>query len=72
MYAEGEFIDVGTFATEIEDTDFRVRDTTVESRFGIWLRKDEKLALGISARSVSNAEVAETPGRAQIRNSNSC
>ena len=35
--AEGEFVDIGTLAPQIENSDFRVRDTTVESRLGIWL-----------------------------------
>ena len=35
--AEGKFIDVGTLAAEIENTDFGIRDTTVEAGLGIWL-----------------------------------
>ena len=37
MYAEGEVVDVGAFAAEIENTDLGVRNTAVETRFGIWL-----------------------------------
>lgn len=37
MDAEGEFIDVGTFAAQIENADFGIRDTAVEAGFGIWL-----------------------------------
>ena len=37
MDAEREFIDVGTLAAEIEDTDLRVGHTTVEAGFGVWL-----------------------------------
>ena len=35
--AEREFVDVGTLAPQIENSDLGVRDTTVESRLGIWL-----------------------------------
>lgn len=35
--AEREFIDVGALATEIEDTDFGVWNTTVEAGLGVWL-----------------------------------
>ncbi len=35
--AEGKFIDVGTLATQIENADFGIGDTTVEARLGIWL-----------------------------------
>ena len=37
MDAEGEFVDIGTLATQIENSDLRVGDTTIESRLGIWL-----------------------------------
>lgn len=37
MDAEREVVDVGTLATEIEDTDLRIGDTTVESGLGIRL-----------------------------------
>ena len=37
--AEGEVIDVGAFASEIEDSDLGVGNTTVESGFGVWLSK---------------------------------
>ena len=39
MNAEGKFVDICTLATEVEDTNLRVRYTTVESRLGIWLKK---------------------------------
>ena len=32
MHAEREFVDIGTLSSEIEDSDLRVWDTTVESR----------------------------------------
>lgn len=35
--AEGEFIDVGTLATQIENANFGVWDTAVEAGLGIWL-----------------------------------
>lgn len=37
MNAKREFVDIGTLPSKIEDTDLGVRDTTVESRLGIWL-----------------------------------
>ena len=37
VHAEGEFIDVGTLAAEVEDADFGVGDTAVEAGFGIRL-----------------------------------
>lgn len=39
MDAKGEFIDVGAFTAEVEDTDFGIRDTAVEAGFGVWLWK---------------------------------
>lgn len=39
MNAEGKFVDIGTLATEVEDTNLRVGYTTVESRLGIRLKK---------------------------------
>ena len=35
--AAGEFIDVGTLATEVENSDLGVGHTTVEARFGVGL-----------------------------------
>ena len=35
--AEREFVNVGTLAPQIENSDFGVRDTTVEAGLGIWL-----------------------------------
>lgn len=35
--AEGEFIDVGTLAAQIENANFGIGDTTVEAGLGIWL-----------------------------------
>lgn len=40
MHAEREFIDVRTLAAEVEDTDFGIGYTTVETGFGIWLLKN--------------------------------
>ena len=37
MDAEGEFIDVGTLAAQIENANLGIGDTTVEARLGIWL-----------------------------------
>ena len=37
MDAEREFIDVGTLAAKIEDTDLGIGHTAVEAGFGIWL-----------------------------------
>ena len=31
MHAEGEFIDVGSLAAQVEDTDLWIGDTTVEA-----------------------------------------
>ena len=36
MYAQREFIDVGSLATQVEDTDFGIGHTTVEA--GFWVR----------------------------------
>ena len=35
--AEGEFIDVGTFAAQIENADFGIGNTAVEAGLGVWL-----------------------------------
>ena len=35
--AEREFVDIGTLAPQIEDSNFGVRDTTIKSRLGIRL-----------------------------------
>ena len=40
MNAEREVIDIGTLATQIKDTDLRVGNTTIETRFRIWLGRD--------------------------------
>lgn len=40
MDAEREFIDVGTLAAEIENANFWIWDTTVESGLGVWLSRD--------------------------------
>ena len=37
MDAEGEFIDVGTLAAQIENANLGIRDTTVEAGLRIWL-----------------------------------
>lgn len=37
VHAEGELVDIGLLATEIEDTNLRIGDTTVEPGFGVWL-----------------------------------
>lgn len=44
MDAEGEFIDVGTLAAQVENADFGIGDTTVEARLGIWLEDEVELA----------------------------
>jgi len=35
--AEREFIDTGLFTSQIENTDFWIRNTTVVTRLGVWL-----------------------------------
>jgi hypothetical protein len=37
VHAQGEFIDIGTLAAEIEYANLWVGDTAVEAGFGIWL-----------------------------------
>jgi len=37
VHAEGEFVDIGTLSSKIEDTNLRVGHTTVESRLGVGL-----------------------------------
>ena len=37
MHAEREFIDVGSLAAKVEDSDLGIGDTTVEAGFGVWL-----------------------------------
>ena len=37
--AQGKVIDAGTFPAKVEDSDFRVRHTSIESRLGIRLRR---------------------------------
>jgi hypothetical protein len=37
MDAKRELIDICTFAAKVEDSDFRIRNTTVEAGFRIWL-----------------------------------
>ena len=39
MDTEGKFVDICTFATEVEDTNLRVWDTAVESRLRVRLVK---------------------------------
>ena len=38
MDAEREFIDVGTLAAQVKDSNLWIRNTTIESRFWVWLR----------------------------------
>ncbi len=38
VHAKRELVDIGTLSSEIEDADFGVRYTTIESRLGVWLR----------------------------------
>lgn len=40
MDTKRELIHIGTLSAQIEDTDFRIGDTTVKARFGIWLTRD--------------------------------
>ena len=49
--AEGEFVDVGTLAAEIEDADLGVGHTTVEAGLGVRLRRVRGLAVGSRRRS---------------------
>ena len=37
MDAEGEFVDIGSLASEIEDSNLRVGNTTVKAGFGVGL-----------------------------------
>ena len=37
MDAEGKFVNIRTLSAKIEDSDFRIWDTTVEARLGIGL-----------------------------------
>lgn len=37
MNAKGELVNIGLLATEIEDANFRVGDTTVKTRLGVRL-----------------------------------
>lgn len=45
VHTERKFIHIGTFSTQIEDADFGVGDTAVETRFRIRLSRD-----GVSVR----------------------
>lgn len=46
MDTKGKFVYIGTLSAQIEDANFGVRDTTVESRFWVGLfSKDRKSAL---------------------------
>jgi len=47
--AQRELVDTGTLATKIEDLDFRVGDTTVEPRLGVWLVLAVAVATGGTA-----------------------
>ena len=37
MDAEREFVNVGTLAAKVEDSDLRIGHTTVETGFWVWL-----------------------------------
>jgi len=39
MDAQGEFIDVGALAAEVEDADLGIGNTTIEAGLGIWLNR---------------------------------
>ena len=41
MDTEWEFINIGTLAAKVEDSDLRIGDTTVETGFRVWLWKGE-------------------------------
>ena len=41
MDAERKFINVGTLAAKVENSDLRIGDTTVETGFRVWLWKGE-------------------------------
>ena len=43
--AEGEFVDIGTLAAQVEDADFGIGDTAVEAGLGIWLEEDWESAV---------------------------
>ena len=38
VYAKRKLVDIGTLATEVEDSNLGIRYTTVEARLGVWLR----------------------------------
>lgn len=46
MDTEGKFVYIGTLSAQIEDANFGVRDTTVETRFwvGLFFSKNRKSA----------------------------
>ena len=58
--AEGEFIDVGAFAAQIENADFGIGDTAVEAGLGIWLKRDLELAMMLNINSRCLCEACET------------
>lgn len=63
MDAEGKFVYIGTLSAQIEDADFGVRDTTVETGFWVGLFfKDRKSAPALkkilSATSKRKAEAS--------------
>ena len=45
MDAEGEFVDIGSLSSEIEDSNLRVGNTTVKARFGVGLDVNKSVVL---------------------------
>ena len=45
VHAGGELVDVGALPAEIEDADFRIGDTAIEARLGVWLQDCQRLKL---------------------------
>lgn len=57
---EGKFVYIGTLSAQIEDANFGVRDTTVETRFWVGLfPKDRKSALLLEKRNLCTTSKKE-------------
>lgn len=56
--AQREVIDVGTLATQVEDANLGVGDTTVEARLGVRLFGTKNVSLGVFCESVEVLRIA--------------
>ena len=70
VHAEGEFVDVGTLAAQIENADFGIGHTAVEAGLGIWLWEDSDLAVFLNDREEGSWEacaacIVSCPQKAQ-------